>query len=136
MRSYQVLARKSGAVVERILVVGDSCLRQKSAKNLKAAFNRSGVAALASQQAQQNFSMQVLADLVDDADILQQRLGFVTGERDRLDRSSADAAGRHCLSLSASVRWCAGGHAERGKRGEFGVAGALLSVDDDAAFFE
>src|SRR5258708_15809954 len=84
MGSYQVLAGESGAVVENVLFVGNSCLSQKTAKNLEAPFYRSGGATLASQKAQQDFGMQVLADFVDHADILQQWLGFITGERDGL----------------------------------------------------
>src|SRR5258708_36457992 len=84
MGSYQVLARESGAVVENVLFVGNSCLSQKTAKNLEAAFYRSGGATLASQKAQQDFGMKVLADFVDHANILHQWLGFVAGERDGL----------------------------------------------------
>ena len=59
-------------------------MRQKSAQNFQAAFDRPRVAALAPQQAQQKFGMQILADFVDHANILQQRLRFVAGKRDRL----------------------------------------------------
>ena len=76
MGSYQVLAGESGAVVKNVLVVRDSRLSQESAENFEAAFNGSRISALASEEAQQNFGVQVLADLVDYANILQQRLRF------------------------------------------------------------
>src|SRR5260221_11254336 len=115
MGSYQVLAGESGAVVENVLFVGNSWLSQKTAKNPEAPFYRSGGATLASQKTQQDFGMQVLADFVDDADILQQRFRFVTGERDGLN-----AFQRTWLAIvifvfvvsAASARRCGRGHAE------------------------
>ncbi len=53
-------------------------------ENFEARFNGSGVAVFAPQQAEQNFGMEVLADFVDDANILQQRLRFITGKRNGL----------------------------------------------------
>src|SRR5258708_15668182 len=123
MGSYQVLAGESGAVVENVLFVGNSCLSQKTAKNLEAPFYRSGGATLASQKAQQDFGMQVLADFVDHANILQQWLGFVTGERDGLIAFQRTWLAIVVLIVNAaSARWCARGHAESGKGGEVGVA--------------
>src|ERR1700690_2765971 len=127
MRCDQVLARKSGTVVEHVLVARDAGLSEKSAQNFESAFDGSSSASLASQQAQQNFRVQVLAYLVDYAHIFYQRLGFVTGQRDRLiglERTRGDFA--------ASVGWRDGGRCERGKRCEFGVARALLPIDSDA----
>src|SRR5208337_5240094 len=96
-------------------------------------FDRSRIAALASQQTQQNFSMEVLTDFIDYADILQQRLGFVTGERNGLIDFQRT---RLAVIVSASARRREGGHTKCGKRSEFCVAGALVSVDHNAALFE
>src|SRR5208282_2490505 len=120
-------------VVENILVARDPGLSQKSAENLEAAFNRTGVAALASQKAQQDFGMKVLADFVDYANILQQRLRFVTGERDRLIAFQRTQLAIVVFVVNfvvnsvvnpSSAQRRNGVHAESGKRGEFGVAGA------------
>ena len=63
------------------MVAGDARLGKKSAQNLQAAFDGARVAAFASEQAEENFGMQVLADFVDDADVFEQRFRFVAGER-------------------------------------------------------
>src|SRR5260221_10774804 len=136
MGSYQVLAGESGAVVENVLFVGDSCLSQKSTENLKAAFNGSGVAALASQKTQQDFGMQVLADFVDHADILQQWLGFITGERDGLIAFQRTWLAIVIFDLVVSAgppTRCGRRHAASGKGGEFGGTGAVVSANDPAA---
>src|ERR1035438_3208323 len=96
----QVLAREPGAVVERVLVARDAGLSEKSAQHFESAFDGAGGAPLASQQAEQNFSVQVLAYLVHDAHVFYQRLGLVAGKRDgliglkRTRRAFAASAGR------------------------------------------
>jgi len=57
----------------------DSSLSQKSFENFEAGFDGASGAVFASEQAQQNFGVQILAHFVDDADILQQGLRFVSG---------------------------------------------------------
>src|ERR1035438_3047275 len=131
MRCDQVLARKSRAVVEHVLVARDAGLGEKSAQNFEPAFDGSSSAAFASQQAQQNFRVQVLAHLVDDAHIFYQRLGFVTGEGDGLVGLERTRG-----AFAASMGWRDGGCSERSERSEFGVARALMPIDSDATLLK
>src|ERR1039458_3296602 len=131
MRCDQVLARESGTVVKHVLVIRDAGLSEKSAQNFESAFDGSSSATLASQQAQQNFRVQVLAHLVDYAYIFYQRLGFVTGQRDGLVGLERTRG-----AFAASAGWRDGGCCEGGKRSEFGVARALMPIDSDATLLK
>ena len=84
VRRYQILPRESGAVVEHVLVARDSRLVQESAQHFEPAFDRPRRPLFPAQQAQQNFRMQILADFVDDPHILDQGLGLVAGQHQRL----------------------------------------------------
>ena len=66
------------------MIACDPGLVQKSPQHFEAAFDRPGSAFFAAQQAQQNFRMQILADFVDDPHILNQRLGLIAGQYQRL----------------------------------------------------
>jgi len=80
MRSCQVLAGESGAVVESVLIRRDASLIQKTTQNLEAAFDRAGGALLPSQQAEKDFGMQILADFIDYPHVLDERLRLVAGQ--------------------------------------------------------
>src|SRR3984893_19499939 len=81
--------------------------------------------------------MQVLADFVSARRFLQQRLGFITGERDGLIAFQRTRLAVVVFVVNvASARRCVRGHTKSGKGGEFRVASALVSVNYDAPFLE
>src|SRR5438552_6013372 len=84
MRSYQVLTGEAGTVVEGVMIRGDASLIQKTTQNLEAAFDCAGSALFASQEAEKDFGMQILADFIDYSHVLDERLRLVTGQDQRL----------------------------------------------------
>src|SRR6476659_282955 len=84
MRSDQILTREPRTVVKGVVIRRDPSLIEKTTKNLKAAFHRAGGAFFASEETKKNFSMQILADFVNHPHILNERLGLVAGQDQRL----------------------------------------------------
>src|SRR5690349_4508152 len=129
-RTDQVLPRQSRAVVEEIVVWGNAGIVQKSTKHFETSLNSPPGALFATEQAKQNFRMQVLADLVDDLHVLCERRGLIFRQNQRADRR-----GQGSVISSSAVR---GNHyaGERRQAGQVGVACPLFSVNNDAADFQ
>src|SRR3954469_15019167 len=112
----QILARESGTVVEDVFVRMDSGLEEESTNDFEAGLDGAAVALLATEQAQHQFGVKVLRNLVDDLQILPQRGGIV-------GRHYGTTVGLGRARSSFGIAATGGGHggnAKGGQGGEFG----------------
>ncbi len=129
MRSHKILPRQSRTVVEGIVIPGNTGVVQKSPQDFQSGLHRSARPFFAAEQPQENFGVQVLADFVNDLNVLRKWRGLVLCEH--------QWPGRGCqgvfLAAAAGSDHRAG---ESRKARPFSVPGALFSINCDAAHFK
>src|ERR1019366_1263694 len=106
--SDQVLARQSRAVEKDELFGLNASANQEAAQNFQAALNRARRAFLFAQQAQHQLGVQVLAHLINDPQVLCERLRLIAGQHQRrgIGRPSGVATARSHGGDAECLRGC------------------------------